>query len=171
AVFRVALPRREQAAAEPAPRQEVRVAALRAEDPMWLDRAPSLADTSVLLVDDDGDARELVRFVLERCGALVRTAASAAEGLRVLQEWRPDVLLADVEMPIEDGYSLIAKVRGLPPEAGGATPAAALTGYAGAQDRMRALRSGFQLHVAKPVQPAELATVVSTLRSTTLRRV
>ena len=97
-------------------------------------------------------------------------AASAPEGLRVLQEWRPDLLLADVEMPIEDGYSLIAKVRALPPEAGGATPAAALTGYGAAQDRIRALQAGFQFHIAKPVQPAELATVVATLKATSVRR-
>jgi hypothetical protein len=72
-------------------------------------------------------------------------------------------------MPFEDGYSLIAKVRALPPDAGGATPAAALTGYASANDRMKALQAGFQFHVAKPVQPAELATVVSTLKGTSVR--
>jgi CheY-like chemotaxis protein len=123
----------------------------------------------VLVVDDDGDARALIQYVLERCGAHVRTASSAPEGLRLLQEWRPDVLVADVEMPIEDGYSLIAKVRALPARSGGLIPAAALTGYAGTQDRLKALQAGFQLHVAKPVQPAELATIVATLRSTTLR--
>jgi CheY-like chemotaxis protein len=72
-------------------------------------------------------------------------------------------------MPGEDGYSLIARVRALAPEVGGATPAAALTGYAAAQDRIRALQAGFQLHVAKPVQPAELATVVATLKATSVR--
>jgi PAS domain S-box-containing protein len=168
AVFQVTLPRRqdpERASAGP----EVRATTVRAEDPMWMDRAPSLAGIKVLVVDDDGDARALIQFVLERCGAGVRVAASASEALRVVQEWRPDVLLADVEMPIEDGYSLIAKVRALPSESGGGVPAAALTGYAGAQDRMRALQAGFQLHVAKPVQPAELATVVATLKSTSVR--
>ena len=164
AVFQVTLPRR---AVSPAP---ARVSATAADDPAWMDKAPSLAGTSVLVVDDDGDTRALIQYVLERCGARVRTAASAPEGLGVLQEWRPDLLLADVEMPIEDGYSLIAKVRALPPEAGGATPAAALTGYGAAQDRIRALQAGFQFHIAKPVQPAELATVVATLKATSVRR-
>ena len=121
-------------------------------------------------MDDEADARSLIEYVLERCGARVRSAASASEALRVLEEWRPDVLLADVEMPQEDGYSLIARVRALPAAGGGSTPAAALTGYAGAQDRMKALQAGFQLHVAKPVQPAELADVVATLKSMTVPR-
>jgi len=167
AVFRVVLPRRTM---RPRPGAGPgREAAVPADDPAWMDKAPSLAGTSVLVVDDDGDARGLIQCVLERCGAHVRTAASAPEGLRVIREWRPDVLLADVEMPLEDGYSFIAKVRALAAEAGGATPAAALTGYAGAQDRIKALQAGFQFHVAKPVQPAELATVVATLKGTALR--
>jgi PAS domain S-box-containing protein len=165
AVFIVTLPRRASITAS----AEATEATPPAEDPAWMDKAPSLAGTTVLVVDDDGDARGLIQYVLERCGARVRTAASAPEGLRVMHEWRPDVLLADVEMPIEDGYSLIAKVRALPPDGGGATPAAALTGYAGAQDRIKALQAGFQLHVAKPVQPAELATVVATLKSSAVR--
>jgi PAS domain S-box-containing protein len=166
AIFRVLLPRRSVSPAEARSVEPTEPL----EDPAWLDKAPSLADITVLVVDDDPDARSIIQHVLERCGARVRTASSAPEGLRVIQEWRPDVLLADVEMPIEDGYSLISKVRALPPAAGGDTPAAALTGYAGAQDRMRALQAGFQFHVAKPAQPAELATVVATLKSTTLHR-
>ena len=164
AVFQVSLPRR---SVRPAPTPEASPTPV--ADPTWMDKAPSLAGTRVLVVDDDADARGLIQFVLEQCGAGVRTAASAVDGLDVLAEWRPHVLLADVEMPGEDGYSLIAKVRALPPETGGATPAAALTGYAAAQDRIRALQAGFQLHVAKPVQPAELATVVATLKATSVR--
>jgi PAS domain S-box-containing protein len=167
AVFRVVLPRR---SVRPSPDSSLEApAALPTDDLAWMDKAPSLAGTAVLVVDDDGDARSLIQYVLERCGALVRTAASAAEGLRVMREWQPDVLLADVEMPIEDGYSFIGKVRALPADAGGATPAAALTGYAGAQDRIKALQAGFQFHVAKPVQPAELAAVVASLKGTSLR--
>ncbi|PYQ15631.1 MAG: hybrid sensor histidine kinase/response regulator [Acidobacteria bacterium] len=168
AIFRVTLPRRgvSAEAGPPGPERP----SLVAEDPAWLDTAPSLAGTSVLVVDDEADARSLIEYVLERCGARVRSAASASEALRVLEEWRPDVLLADVEMPQEDGYSLIARVRALPAAGGGSTPAAALTGYAGAQDRMKALQAGFQLHVAKPVQPAELADVVATLKSMTVPR-
>jgi PAS domain S-box-containing protein len=167
AVFRVALPRRSVRPSTDSPSESQ--AALPPEDLAWMDKAPSLAGTTVLVVDDDGDARSLIQYVLERCGARVRTAASAPEGLRMMREWPPDVLLADVEMPIEDGYSFIAKVRALPADAGGATPAAALTGYAGAQDRIKALQAGFQFHVAKPVQPAELATVVASLKGTSLR--
>ncbi len=168
ALFRVVLPRRSVRPSADSSLLEPQ-AALPTDDPAWMDKAPSLAGTTVLVVDDDGDARSLIQYVLERCGGVVRTADSAAEGLRVLWEWRPDVLLADVEMPIEDGYSFIAKVRALPAHAGGATPAAALTGYAGAQDRIKALQAGFQFHVAKPVQPAELATVVASLKGTSLR--
>jgi PAS domain S-box-containing protein len=166
AIFRVTLPRLHVSHAAPPSAADHHAGP--AENPAWMDKAPSLAGTNVLVVDDDADTRTLIQYVLEHCGAGVRTAASASEGLRVMREWRPDVLLADVEMPIEDGYSLIAKVRALPPDAGGATPAAALTGYASANDRMKALQAGFQFHVAKPVQPAELATVVSTLKSTTV---
>jgi PAS domain S-box-containing protein len=165
AIFRVKLPQRAIREREAAAAQ----AALPVGDPAWMDKAPSLAGTTVLVVDDDGDARALIQYVLERCGARVRTASSAPEGLRLMQEWRPDVLLADVEMPNEDGYSLISRVRALSAPAGGLTPAAALTGYASAQDRMKALQSGFQFHVAKPVQPAELATVVAALKGTSLR--
>jgi signal transduction histidine kinase/CheY-like chemotaxis protein len=166
AIVWVTLPRRGVADSEEAAPVEKTATA---DDPAWMDRAPKLANTTVLVVDDDADARSLIQFVLESCGARVRAAASAAEGLRVLREWKPDVLLADVEMPIEDGYSLISKVRALAPAEGRSTPAAALTGYASAQDRMKALQAGFQLHVAKPVQPAELATVVATLKGTTVR--
>jgi CheY-like chemotaxis protein len=85
------------------------------------------------------------------------------EALEVLQAWRPHVLLSDIGMPGMDGYMLIRRVRELSEEQGGRTPAAALTAYAGAEDRARSLASGFQLHVAKPVEPAELAAVVASL--------
>ena len=91
-------------------------------------------------------------------------AASAAEALDVLQRERPDVVLSDIAMRDEDGYDLIRKVRGpAPGRSGGRTPAAALTAYGRLEDRMRALSAGFQLHVAKPVDPAELVAVVATL--------
>jgi PAS domain S-box-containing protein len=134
------------------------------DEPSWLTEAPSLEDTAVLVVDDDLDARTLVRYVLERCGASVTVTASAAEALQALTEAPPDVLLADIEMPGEDGYSLIQRVRALAPDSGGAVPAAALTAYAGPEDRSRALTAGFQAHVVKPIEPRRLAEVVSTLR-------
>nr|MDQ3349971.1 PAS domain S-box protein [Acidobacteriota bacterium] len=124
---------------------------------------PSLDGIKVLAVDDEPDARGLVRRVLEGCGASVLLASSAAEALDLIRRERPDVILSDIGMPVEDGYDLIRKVRALPPEEGGRTPAAALTAFARAEDRMRALRAGFQTHVAKPVEPAELTAVVASL--------
>jgi PAS domain S-box-containing protein len=117
----------------------------------------------VLLVEDEPDSREMLVVVLTQCRAEVRAVSNAADALLQLESWRPDVLISDIEMPGEDGYTLIRKVRSLPPERGGKIPAAALTAYARAEDRMRALLAGFQLHVPKPVEPAELAAVVASL--------
>ncbi|MET0551602.1 MAG: response regulator [Vicinamibacteria bacterium] len=160
AIFRVTLPSPAlfAAAFEAQPETEVR-----AEERSWTPSGRPLAGVSVLVVDDDEDARNLLQFVLERSGAVVITVASAAEAVVALRERRPDALLADIEMPGEDGYSLMAKVRALPAEEGGAVPAAALTAYAGAQDRLRALQAGYQHHVAKPVSPADVTLAVVTL--------
>jgi CheY-like chemotaxis protein len=117
----------------------------------------------VLVVDDEPDARGLIKRVLEECKAVVTTAASAQEALDLLRADRPDVLVSDIGMPGEDGYALIARVRALPGEQGGDTPAVALTAYARAEDRMRAMVAGFQHHVVKPVEPAELVTLVAML--------
>ena len=124
---------------------------------------PSLQGLKVLVVDDEADTRELIREVLKECGSEVITSPSAAEALIALEEHKPDVLISDLGMPDEDGYSLIAKIRELPPERGGEIPAAALTAYARAEDRMRVLRSGFQFHLPKPVDSAELVTVIASL--------
>ena len=136
---------------------------LRAEDRPWTPSGRPLAGVSVLVVDDDEDARNLLQFVLERSGAVVITVGSASEAVQALRERRPDALLADIEMPGEDGYSLMARVRALPADEGGAVPAAALTAYASAQDRLRALQAGYQHHVAKPVSPADVTLAVVTL--------
>jgi PAS domain S-box-containing protein len=120
----------------------------------------SLAGLSVLVVDDEPDVRELVTAMLEPRGVRVRTAASAEEALARLREAPCDVLLSDVAMPGEDGYQLVERVRRLPPEAGGRTPAVAMTAYARAEDRARALRAGFQLHLPKPLSPDELVAVL-----------
>lgn len=117
----------------------------------------------VLVVDDEPDARSLVKRFLEDCKAIVTTASSAAEGLELLKSIRPQILVSDVGMPGEDGYTLIRRVRALPPEQGGDTPAIALTAYARAEDRMKAVMAGFQQHVVKPVEPAELITLVGIL--------
>ena len=129
----------------------------------WLGPAPSLSGLRVLAVDDEADARELLREVLTGCGATVSLAASAADGLARIRSEQPDVVVADVGMPGEDGYAFMAAVRALPLDRGGMTPALALTAFAGGEDRVKALRAGFNMHVAKPVEPVELATVVRSL--------
>jgi PAS domain S-box-containing protein len=117
----------------------------------------------VLVVDDEADARELVAAVLVRCGARVRQAASVDDAIEKLREQRPDVLLSDIGLPKDDGYTLIKRVRMLTEEEGGLVPAAALTAYAGEEDHRRALQAGFQAHVAKPIEPADLALLVASL--------
>ena len=124
---------------------------------------PSLQGLKVLVVDDEADTRELIGEVLKECGSEVIVTSSAAEALEALEQYKPDILISDLGMPDEDGYSLIEKIRALPTERGGTIPAAALTAYARAEDRMRVLRSGFQFHLPKPVDSAELVTVVASL--------
>ena len=123
----------------------------------------ALAGVHVLVVDDEVDAREMIETVLRECKVVVRSVGSAAEALALLDEWRADVLVSDIGMPGENGYELIQKLRQRPAERGGAIPAVALTAYARLQDRMQALAAGFQMHVAKPVEPAELVVVVNSL--------
>ncbi|HEX9919205.1 MAG TPA: ATP-binding protein, partial [Pyrinomonadaceae bacterium] len=132
-----------------------------------LDCPPELTGLRVLVVDDEPDTRELVAAVLNSCGAQVIQAATAAEALEQIERTRADVLITDIGMPEEDGFSLLARIRELPPERGGGIPAAALTAYARSEDRVRALRAGFQMHVTKPVEPAELITVVANLAGRT----
>ncbi len=126
-----------------------------------------LRGVKVLVLDDEADARALVKRLLEGCGALVRVAGSVEDTLRLLGEEKPDVLVSDIGMPGEDGYSLIRRVRALGAANGGAVPAVALTAYARAEDRMKAILAGFQMHVAKPVEPAELLTMVASLAGRT----
>jgi CheY-like chemotaxis protein len=96
-------------------------------------------------------------------GAIPQEASSGTEAIEMLRDVRPDVMISDIGMPRMDGYDLIRRVRALLPEQGGLTPAAALTAYARAEDRRRALDAGFEMHIAKPVEPAELVTAVATL--------
>ena len=122
-----------------------------------------LRGVRVLVVDDEADARALLWRVLDDCGAIVTTAASAGEALDRLREARPDVLVSDIGMPDEDGFSLIRRVRALGPEQGGNIPAVALTAYARVQDRVMSITAGFHMHVAKPVEPAEFIATVASL--------
>ncbi|MDP9152093.1 MAG: ATP-binding protein [Myxococcota bacterium] len=124
---------------------------------------PELKGLHVLVVDDEQDARDLLVEVLAKCGAVVSSAGSVAEAMERVVSGKPDVIVADIGMPGEDGYELIRRVRALPHDAGGGTPAAALTAYARTEDRRRALDAGFMMHVPKPVEPAELIAVVANL--------
>jgi len=135
-------------------------------DAVTLDCPPPLEGLRVLVLDDEVDARDLVSAILVKCDADVRTAASVGEALTILSNgspWRPEVLIADIEMPGADGYELMRLVRTLPPESGGQVPAVALTAHARVEDRMKALSAGFVMHVAKPVEPAELLTVLGSV--------
>jgi CheY-like chemotaxis protein len=117
----------------------------------------------ILVVDDDLDTRELIDWVLRRAGAEVATAGSAAEALEALDKDRFHLLISDIAMPDEDGYTLLKKVRALPPERGGRIPAIALTAHSMVQDRLQSLRAGYQSHVPKPVVPEELVEVVASI--------
>jgi len=134
-----------------------------AEDPGTAAASISLEGVTVLAVDDKLDSLDLVSTVLTRRGAHVFTTLTAAEGLELLKRERPDVVLADIEMPGQDGLMFIRKVRALVPSDGGRVPAAALTAYASSNDRTQALLAGFDMHVPKPVQPDELVAVVARL--------
>jgi CheY-like chemotaxis protein/anti-sigma regulatory factor (Ser/Thr protein kinase) len=157
AVFTVLLPRR---AVSTAPTSHERHPAQEASTPS---PAISLEGVTVLAVDDKLDALDLVSAVLTRRGAHVFTSQSAAQAIEMLRRERPDVLLADIEMPGQDGLTFMRKVRALPPYEGGRVPAAALTAYASSSDRTQALLAGFDMHVPKPTQPDELAAVVARL--------
>jgi len=125
-------------------------------------RGPSLRGLRVLVVDDDRDGLDLVATILLNGGAEVRACSSVGEGLAAMQAWRPDVLVSDIEMPGEDGYAFIRRLRAL----GGAlarTPAVALTAYGRIEDRLRTLSAGYSMHVPKPVDPTELGIVVASL--------
>ena len=128
---------------------------------------PSLAGVRVLVVDDDDESRDVVAAHLNGCHAAVSTVPSAADGFDLLQREHFDVLLADIGMPGEDGYSLIQRVRALCPPGSASIPAAALTAFARAEDRERALRAGFQLHLSKPIDASALIAAVSALHTMT----
>jgi signal transduction histidine kinase/CheY-like chemotaxis protein len=124
---------------------------------------PSVAGARALVVEDDADARELIALILVKGGSEVRTANSAPEALAACDDWRPDILIADIGMPGEDGYTLMKKLRARESERGGHIPAIALTAYARREDRLRALSAGYERHVTKPVEPVELLAVVASL--------
>jgi PAS domain S-box-containing protein len=158
--FTVTLPLKAEAQ-PPAPRFEGSASASSAEEGDG--QAAALKGTRVLLVEDDDDAREMLCSLLERRGARVTAVGSAAEAWKALEVSAYDVLVSDIGMPGEDGYSLVRRLREREAGRGGKLPAVALTAYARDEDRTRALLSGFHAHVPKPVNPAELVAVVASL--------
>jgi PAS domain S-box-containing protein len=127
------------------------------------DRPQLLKGVRILVVEDDDDTRHMLMALLAHGGAEAHSAASALEGFSAFNQLRPDVLISDIAMAGEDGYSLIRRIRALPEKDGGQVPAAAVTAYATAEDRARALTAGYQIFLPKPVDPAELFTVVRLL--------
>ena len=123
----------------------------------------AIAGKRILVVDDEPDARDMVKRLLEECRADVTTAGSSDEALRLVRSQRFDVLVSDIGMPERDGHDLMRSVRSLGPEMNGAIPGLALTAYARPEDRLKAIRAGFQMHAAKPVEPAELIAMVASL--------
>ncbi len=129
---------------------------------------PSLRGLRVLVVDDDPDALDLVATILRRAEAEARLCSSPPEALAAIRAWKPHVLVSDIEMPGEDGYSLIRKIRELSSSEGGQIPAVALTAYGRPEDRVRSLSAGYSMHVAKPVDPVELGVIVANLAGRSL---
>jgi CheY-like chemotaxis protein len=153
ATFTVELPLNAAAVSEP-PAKELSLPSL---------AEPHLEHLRVLLVEDDPDSRDAIASLLREFGAEVQAVASAEEAVRALEALPPDVLLSDIGMAHEDGYSLIRRVRQLLPARGGNVPAAALTAFTSPQDSRRALEAGFQAHMAKPVDSRELISLVNRL--------
>jgi CheY-like chemotaxis protein len=126
-------------------------------------RDSSLDGVRVLLIDDHPVVRQVITRLLEGWGASVTAVPGVAEALEAFGRERPSVVLSDIQMPGQDGYALIRKIRALPADRGGQIPAAALTGLTGDEDRARMMRAGFQYHLAKPVDARRLVEVVATL--------
>jgi CheY-like chemotaxis protein len=143
--------------------RETQTARAAPRPPVPLPGMVPLDGLSVLVVDDDADTLEVVKQLLEQAGASVQVAGSAPEALAMLRRIRPDVLLSDIGMPGQDGYELIRQVRILEPDDGGKTPAAALSAFAHPDHLHQAYAAGYQLFLAKPIEPAELTAAVARL--------
>ena len=139
-----------------------------ARQPVPAYHGPSLRGLRVLVVDDDPDALDLIATILRRADAEPMLCSSPPEALAAVQSWKPHVLVSDIEMPGEDGYSLIRKIRELAGSQGGQIPAVALTAYGRPEDRVRSLSAGYSMHVAKPVDPVELGVIVANLAGRSL---
>jgi CheY-like chemotaxis protein len=139
------------------PAEDVEIAARPAE------YSKLLKGLRILVVDDEGDSRDLVKAILTRYGSEVNCCESAAEALKAVRDWKPDLLISDIGMPSEDGYSLIKKIRKMRSKQARETPAVALTAYVTKEDRESALTAGFQLHIAKPIEPAALVMSIASV--------
>jgi PAS domain S-box-containing protein len=128
-----------------------------------LECPPEISGLKVLVVDDDSDTCDMIRAVLEQCGGVVRTAIDAETAMDTFRSWRPAVLISDIGLPEVDGYELVRRIREEERQNGWRTPAVALTAFARIEDRVKALAAGYQMHVAKPVEPGELLTIVASL--------
>jgi CheY-like chemotaxis protein len=122
-----------------------------------------LQGLKLLVVDNCADTCELIAMVLEQLGAEVTVALSAGEALELLEQFKPDVLISDIEMPQQDGYDLLRRVRDFEAVRGGKIPAIALTAYSTKEVRLQAFSAGFQMYLTKPAEPEELAAVVASL--------
>jgi len=123
----------------------------------------TLHGLAILIVEDDDDARELMQAVLEQRGARVSAAESVSRAFELLQAASPDIIVSDIAMPDEDGFSLARRLRQLPEDGGGRTPIVAVSAYAGASDRLRALAAGFDQYLHKPVDFDELSATINAL--------
>lgn len=144
-----------------APRSEADVFGM--AEPNGLHNDSLLQNLRVLVVDDESDTREFIATVLNNCGAEVRSAASAAEAFEAVRQWLPNVMVSDIGLPGEDGYALLGRLRRDLNEGEQLLPSLALTAYASVEDRKRALAAGFNMHLAKPIEPNELVAVVASL--------
>ena len=124
---------------------------------------PEISGLKILVVDDDSDTCDMIRAVLEQCGCIVTAATDADTALETFLSWKPTILISDIGLPEVDGYELMRRIRNEERTRGTKTPAIALTAFARIEDRVKALAAGYQMHVAKPVEPGELLTIVASL--------
>jgi PAS domain S-box-containing protein len=167
ATFTIKLPLMTAYNAPTSPEQDWELPASPAEDSVLSYPSLTLKEIKVLVVDDEADARELVSTILQQHAAEVKTVATASEAMVAIESYRPHILLSDIGMPEEDGYTLIRRIRALEAAQGGRIPAVALTAYAREEDRTKVLLAGFQQHLPKPVVPAELVAIVASLTGRT----
>jgi CheY-like chemotaxis protein len=149
------------------PKENMQGSQLTTSDDSTINDVAQLRGLRALIVDDEPDAREMLRVMLGQFGIQVKTSASVQEALELLEKWKPDVLISDVGMPNEDGYALILQVRALSHERGGSIPAIALTGYSRLEDRSQLLAAGYHMHLSKPVELARLVSAIMSLSGRT----